>query len=239
VPTTKAPAGIERKAIPLEVKSIKGRTVTGIFSVFGVRDSYDDIIEPGAFVNTIVQRGAQVLHLWQHDMEEPPIAKIDTLRELTRNELPQSLRSRFPEATGGAEVTRTYMDTPRANEVLALLSAGVPLQMSFAFEPIRFTVIEDELAEWGYTRRLQEVRLYETSDVNWGANEATVASTRAWLPKGKGLTRSAAWYRQRARLAQASLRLAEQTRLRKTKDRAVRAALVLDEAHDRLRRAGR
>lgn len=179
-----ASAAVERKALPHQVKAIEGRTVTGVFSVFGNRDSYDDIIEPGAFAATIAQRGAQVLHLWQHCMEEPPIARVESLREITRKELPPQIQARFPDALGGVEVARTYLDTPRANEVFANLLAGVPLQMSFAFEPVRFSITEDDQADWGFTRRIQELRLYETSDVNWGANEATVASKRAWVPDG-------------------------------------------------------
>jgi hypothetical protein len=59
---------------------------------------------------------------------------------------------------------------------------GVPLQMSFMFDPVTWVTKEDDAARWGYTRRIQEVRLWETSDVNWGANAATMASKRFGRP---------------------------------------------------------
>lgn len=171
----------ELKAAPHYVKSISGRTVVGIFSVMGNRDSYDDIIYNGSFLKTIRERGSKILHLWQHDTDEPPIARIEALREIGRAELPQAVQLAYPDATGGCEVTRTYLDTPRANEVFTNLKAEVPLQMSFMFEMVKWESIEDDESNWGYTRHIRELRLWETSDVNWGANPATIASKRAGL----------------------------------------------------------
>lgn len=171
----------ELKAAPHYVKAINGRTVTGIFSVFGNRDSYDDIIYAGSFLKTIRERGSKILHLWQHDTDEPPIARVESLREIGRAELPQSVQLEYPDATGGCEVTRTYLETPRANEVFTNLKAEVPLQMSFMFEMVKWESIEDDESNWGYTRHIRELRLWETSDVNWGANPATIASKRAGM----------------------------------------------------------
>jgi HK97 family phage prohead protease len=163
----------ELKLCPHHTKSIDGRTVTGIFSVFGNIDAYRDIIMPGAFSKTLRERGGKFLHLWQHDFYSPPTAKIDDIRELTRDELPPEILRDYPEASGGMQVTRTYLPTPRADEVFANLTAGVPLQMSFAFDPVKYDFGEmDEMP----VRFLRELRLYETSDVLWGANDATVAS---------------------------------------------------------------
>lgn len=167
------PAGLELKAAPHFTKSIDGRTVTGVFSVTGNTDAYSDIIEVGAFRKTFQERGNQVLHLWQHDCDEPPIARVESLRELRRDELPEQIRSKYPEATGGAEVVRTYLPTPRADEVLSNIVAGVPLQMSFMFDAVTWRVVSDP-----FIRYISEIRLWETSDVNWGANAATMASKR-------------------------------------------------------------
>lgn len=163
----------EYKSTPQWVKKIDGRTVTGIFSVFGNIDSYGDIVMPGAFAKTFAERGAKMVHLWQHDFSSPPTAIIRSLREIGRDELPQDVLSQFPEALGGAEVTREYLDTPRGNEVLAAIQAGSPLQMSFAYDPVKF-----DFGEQGdrHVRYLRELRGYETSDVLWGANDATVAA---------------------------------------------------------------
>lgn len=166
----------ERKAAFLMPSSVSDRTVTGIFSVFGNMDSYADIIHAGAFSKTLSERAGRVLHLWQHDMDAPPIALIDSIREVPRQALPAEVLMRAPTATGGAEVTRTYLDTPRANEVLTAIRSGAPLEMSFAFDAVRFDFEENGDSPLGVVRNLRELKLYETSDVNWGANSATVAA---------------------------------------------------------------
>lgn len=168
----------ESKASPQYIKAVRDRTITGIFSVFGNLDSYNDVVWPGAFSKTIQERGAKIVHLWQHDTTAPPIAKITGLRELTRAELPPEILRDYPEASGGAEVTREYLNTPRADEVLANIQAGVPLQMSFMFDAVKydFQELPDAKYEWEQQRNVREVRLYETSDVLWGANDATVAA---------------------------------------------------------------
>jgi len=165
----------EFKLVPQFVKGIDGRTVDGIFSVFDVLDEYDDIAHKGSFTKTISERGDEVLHLWQHDFYSPPTAKIDKLMEIERAELPELIRAKYPEASGGAMVRRTYIESARADEVFAAIKAGSPLQMSYGYDAIRYEFEEDE--ETGKViRHLREQRLWETSDVLWGANQATQAS---------------------------------------------------------------
>jgi HK97 family phage prohead protease len=173
----------EFKSLPQHIKEISGRSVTGVFSVFGNLDSYNDRIWPGAFLTTFNQRGNKALFLWQHGFSDPPIAKITNLREIGREELPPEVLEAAPDATGGAEVTREYFDTTRGNEILSILKSGAPLQMSFGFDPVRYDFEEDPDAkyEWEKIRNLREIRLWEVSDVLWGANDATVAS-KATLP---------------------------------------------------------
>lgn len=169
---------MERKHTSHYIKAVSDRSVTGIFSMFGNLDSYNDVVWPGAFAKTMQERTGRIVHLWQHSMDAPPIAKITSLRELRRDELPPELLRDYPEASGGAEVTREYLDTPRGNEVLATITAGVPLQMSFAFDALKYDFAELPNAkhDWEQQRNVREVRLWETSDVLWGANEATVAA---------------------------------------------------------------
>lgn len=190
----------ELKVGPLYVKAVNAaeRSAVGIYSVFGNRDTVGDVVHPGAFSKTIQERGPTVLHLWRHDDTAPPIAKITGLREVGPGELPETVKAAAPDALGGLEVTRQYLPTPRGEEVLANLAAGVPLQGSFAFDPIKADFVAtttgepiqvgrllnglseweiyDGLADGSITRNLREVRLWETSDVNWGANEATIAA---------------------------------------------------------------
>lgn len=166
----------ERKAVVIAPSGVSDRTVTGVFSVFGNMDSYADVIHNGAMEKTLRERGTRILHLWQHDMDAPPIAMIESIREVPRQALPAEVLLRAPTATGGAEVTRTYLDTPRGNEVLAAIRGGVPLEMSFAFDAIRYDFVEDAASPIGVIRNLRELKLYETSDVLFGANSATVAA---------------------------------------------------------------
>ena len=64
------------------------------------------------------------MFLWRHRMSRPPIATIDRLFEIAPGRSPPAVKLYAPDATGGVGVTRTYLDTPRANEVLAGLKAG-------------------------------------------------------------------------------------------------------------------
>lgn len=166
---------IEFKVLPQYVKTIEGRTVTGIFAVHGNLDCYDDRSHPGSFTKTIQERGSRVKFLWSHDMYCPPVAKITNIREVTRDELPESVLAVAPDATGGVEVTREYLDTPRGNEILTAIKAGAIDEMSYMFIPIKWDESLDE-ATGVRIRNLREVKLLECSDVVFGANPATIAS---------------------------------------------------------------
>ena len=167
---------MEHKAGPTYVKEIDGRTVTGIAAVFGNVDSQNDRIHRGAFKKTIAENGDRVRHLWQHDMRQPPVATITDLQEVPKGQLPKEVRQKFPEAKGGSQVSRTYLDTPRGDEVLAGITSTPPAitEMSFAYDPVKFDFDEED-EKSGLVRNLRELRLWDTSDVNWGANAATSA----------------------------------------------------------------
>lgn len=161
---------MEIKATPHFIKSIDDRTVTGIFAVHGNVDSGYDRSHPGAFAKTISERGGDVRFLWGHDFMSPPVAKIDSLRELSRDELTTLVLGKAPEATGGVEVVRTYLDTPRGNEILAGVKSGAISEMSYAYDALQF---DFEEADGKQVRNLRQVKLYEVSDVNFGMNPAT------------------------------------------------------------------
>jgi HK97 family phage prohead protease len=163
----------EWKAVPSYTQSIEDRTVTGFASVFGNPDDGDDIVHKGAFNKTIQESAKRVRHLWQHAVHEPPTALVKQLREVGREELPADLLRDYPEATGGLVVTREYLTTPRGEEALAGIKAGAIAEMSFGYE----TLVKDFTKRGSKTfRNLRELRLYETSDVNWGMNPATRAA---------------------------------------------------------------
>ena len=172
---------MEYKAIQLETKEIAddGRTVTGIAAVMGNIDNGYDRLWKGAFRKTLQENGGRVKHLWQHDMGQPPIATVKELREVGRGELPDAVKAAYPDATGGLLVVRKYLDTPRGNEILAGIQGGAISEMSFAYDPLKYDFEElkaDDVLPGTVVRNLREVRLWETSDVVWGLNSATVAS---------------------------------------------------------------
>ena len=164
---------MERKATQVFGTKVDGRVVTGFASIFGVLDSYRDITHNGAFTKTLQENRSRVKHLWQHESWTPPIATIKDIREVGRDELPDEVQERFPEATGGLLVMRQYLDTPRADEILAGIKADPPAitELSFGYDTVKadYQVNTEEMS----IRHLREVRLYDTSDVNWGANQAT------------------------------------------------------------------
>lgn len=65
----------QRLDVPLKIKSVSDSgEFEGYGSVFGVKDSYADIVMPGAFLNSLNQwkeKGALPALLWQHQMAEP------------------------------------------------------------------------------------------------------------------------------------------------------------------------
>lgn len=166
------------------LKSINGREVNGIFAVHGNVDDGQDRSWPGSFAKTIQERNDRIRFLWQHDMSAPPIAKVVAIREVGRNELPDAVLVKAPEAMGGVEVTREYLDTPRGNEVLEGIKTGAITEMSYAYDAVKYDFEEDPNArsEWDRVRNLREVRLYEVSDVLWGMNPATQGSKSVLLP---------------------------------------------------------
>ena len=54
--------------------------ITGYGAVFGNQDSSDDIIEPGAFAKTLVERAGRIAFCYQHDIWNP-IGKIQQIKE--------------------------------------------------------------------------------------------------------------------------------------------------------------
>lgn len=173
---------IEYKASKAFTLGIDGRTVTGIFCVHGNVDDGDgwssrDRSHPGLFGDFTVEGRRRAVFLWQHRSQDPPIATIDELFEVVRADLPPAVLRYAPDASGGVGCKRTYLDTPRGNEVLAGLSSGALSEMSYAYEPKRwdFEQTGDTGAYSPPIRNLYQAALYDVSDVNWGMNPATSA----------------------------------------------------------------
>lgn len=174
----------ESKTMPAWTKDVSGRKVVGITAVTGNVDDGGDRIIAGAFAKTIAENGRRIRHLWQHGADgfdygvTPPIAAVTRIQEVGKDALPSEVMKAAPMATGGLEVEREYLPTPRGEEILAAYKAGIPLEMSIGYETILKKYIEDDKdrVSFGHYRDLIEIRLFDTSDVNWGMNSATVGA---------------------------------------------------------------
>lgn len=170
----------EYKSLPfthLKAES-SGRTRAGIAAVFGNVDAIHDRVMPGAFAKTIAEGAKRCKHLWNHSYQHPPIASIIELKELSRAELPPEVLEKSPEATGGLLVKREYYDVDLANWILKAIDAGDINEMSFAYDTIQSRTITEPSGDGDKTREIRELvelKLYDTSDVLWGCNFATVA----------------------------------------------------------------
>lgn len=174
---------MEYKAIPSFAKVEDDRTVSGFASVFGNVDNGGDRVMPGAFKKTIAEGMRRVKHLWSHNPFEPPTAAIKEIREAGRRELPDEVLDLYPDAKGGLLVTRVYLDTPRGNEILEGIKSGAISEMSFGFDVMKWEneEVKDGELKGMMVRNLKELRLWDTSDVTWGMNSATVAA-KAGVP---------------------------------------------------------
>lgn len=156
-------------------------TVTGVFAVHGNVDEGMDRSHPGAFADVKINGRDRVRFLWQHDSMCPPVAVIKSIKEVSRDQLPGEVLSYAPDATGGCEVMRQYLPTPRGQEILECLKSGVIQEMSYAYDVKEWSFTADEEND-RTIRELIKLALYDISDVNWGMNPATVASKNSlWL----------------------------------------------------------
>lgn len=131
---------------------------SGILSIYGGIDEYNDRILPGAYTKTIKENGGRVPLLWQHDPAEPigELALEDTQRGL---------------AVTGRLVLAD--DVPAARKAYALLKAGVIRGLSIGFRPIKSMVVNG-------IREISEARLFEGSIVTFNADpEAHVSVVKA------------------------------------------------------------
>lgn len=174
---------IEHKSFAFETSSVdlEEGIFDGYASTFGVVDEYDDVVEPGAFVKTIQERGHRVKVCWQHQWDNP-IGRPLLMEEHGRERLPETLLARSPEATGGLFVRGKISLTTQGTDTLILMRDGVVDELSIGYDPVKSDY--SKLDGKTRLRHLREVRLWEFSPVTWGANHAAVitAVKRLGLP---------------------------------------------------------
>ena len=163
------------KTLPYFIKELdaKTRTVIGIFAVHGNVDSGGDMSVNGSFGKRLNDGNrSRVRFLWNHNSMNPPIASVKNVQEVEKSELPAKVTEWAPEATGGVEVTRKYYsDIPLADWVFKGIEEGDITEMSYAYDIHEFSI--KKLEDGKEIRILQDVELYDVSDVNWGMNPAT------------------------------------------------------------------
>jgi HK97 family phage prohead protease len=138
------------------------RTFEGYASVFGVVDSYRDVVEPGAFVESLARQkreGGWPLMLWAHDVREP-IGLWEDLAE---------------DAKGLWGKGRLLEGVQKADEAYIRLKAGAVRGLS-----IGYAELEAEPDKERNVRRLKKLDLFEVSIVAFPANRrAHVDEVRA------------------------------------------------------------
>lgn len=169
-------------------KNVALRQVTAIVSVFGVRDMMDDIIHPGAYVKTIVERTGKIRVLDNHrtDSIMAGIGRPVEIREVGRDQLPPALLAEFPEATGGLLTVTQFDDTPEGNGAFDRIVSGTINEWSIGFDVLSYdkTTVKNADGKSIVIRNIREIRLWEYSAVLWGANQAT------WTVDAKGAHQS-------------------------------------------------
>lgn len=146
--------GREVRAYALELRATgDDGTVEGYGSVFGVRDNYDDVIAPGAFLASLKEHkseGTMPAMLWQHNADEP----IGVWTEMVEDSKGLRIKGQLA------------LDTVRGKEAHALLKLGALNGLSIGFVS----------KQWQYDREsdvrtLTEIDLWEVSLVTFPANE--------------------------------------------------------------------
>jgi HK97 family phage prohead protease len=149
-----AAGGREVRSYALQLKATgDDGSVEGYGSVFGVRDSYDDVIASGAFAGSIKahkSEGTMPAMLWQHDSGQP----IGIWTDMTED------------AKGLHIKGKLALDTAKGKEAHALLKMGALNGLSIGFVS----------KQWAYDREsevrtLTEIDLWEVSLVTFPANE--------------------------------------------------------------------
>jgi HK97 family phage prohead protease len=140
---------------------------TGMAAVYGNVDLGGDIIETGAFKQTLSQNASYPL-LWQHLPGSPiGLAKLSDTR------------------AGLVIDGQLLLDVPEAQTAYSLLKAGVVKGLSIGYDAVR-----DSFDAAG-VRHLQELRLWEVSIVTFPMNENAKISSVKGLADAQKVLRDA------------------------------------------------
>lgn len=160
----------QRLDIPLKLKSVsESGEFEGYGSVFGVKDSYDDVVVPGAFSKSLHswrEKNALPAMLWQHQMDEP----IGVYTEMKEDDVGLYVKGRL-----------LIDDDPLSKRAHAHMKAGSLTGLSIGYM----------LKDWEYDREkgvflLKEIDLWEVSPVTFPSNdEARVSDVKSAFARGE------------------------------------------------------
>ena len=164
------PSTNQRLDVPLKLKSV---SETGEFegygSVFGVKDSYGDIVVPGAFTKSLQtwkEKGRMPALLWQHQTAEP----IGVYTEMKEDDVGLYVKGRL-----------LIDDDPLAKRAHGHMKAGSITGLSIGYW----------LNDWEYDKTkeaflLKEIDLWEVSPVTFPSNdEARISDVKSMLARGE------------------------------------------------------
>lgn len=161
-------ASLKIRDFDLSVKAVSDDGLfSGYGSVFGVVDSYKEVVAPGAFAESLAEikaKGRPVPVLWQH-----------------RSDQPIGIYSALVEDDHGLKVDgQLILDVARAKESHALMKAGAVSGLS-----IGYYVRESSYDEKTGIRTLSRLDLVEISLVTFPANDdARVDTIKSKLAHG-------------------------------------------------------
>lgn len=132
-----------------------------LVSVFGNKDSYGDVVQPGAFKKSLDEwaaKGDSIPVIWSHDWSDP-FSHIGAV-------------SKAEETDQGLVVTFSIdtEDNPKAKQIERLLKSRRVTQFSFAYDVVDGAFGEKDGDE---VYHLNELKVHEVGPCLIGANQAT------------------------------------------------------------------
>ena len=146
-----------------EVKATDTGTIAGYFSTYDkTPDSYGDIIEPGAFTDTLKAReesGHPFPLCFNHDFSAV-IGAVKSVKDTDK----------------GPFIEADFLDTTLAQDVRKMLLSGAIYQFSFAYDVLGRRDPNEEEKKAGITNVLTKLEVFEISVVTVPANQNAVAT---------------------------------------------------------------
>lgn len=215
------------KTRPVSVKAVDAEegTFEAIVSVFGNKDSYGDIVQPGAFADTLAEwekSGNPIPVYWSHRMDDPDF-NIGHVLEAKETADGLWVKAQI-DTTGG-----------KGAQVYRLLKGRRVTQFSFAYDVVDggYEKAEDEDEFYA----LRKLKLYEVGPTPIGANQETeLLAVKTAVDLIDGVARSIAADRKAGRVLSAK----NETELRKAHEAIgnVLSALGSTEEEDQEKASG-